>query len=316
MCKYNCWHCSNEFRAGKDLKTDTVLKIIHKFQELGVVWVGLSGGEPLLRKDIAEIIKGIDDISYTAIFTTGFGLTERLARKLKDAGLFCFVISLDSTDPMTHDKLRGFKGAFDNAVNAIEISKNLGFYTVVSTVATKENINNGELEKLLKYLYELNVDECRILEIVPTGKIIDQPDLALNDDDREVLFKLHMKANTSNTYPRVSAFPYLEQPELLGCTGGYQHFTIDPQGNVCPCPFTPIALGNVAKENFNTVWERYKENFKTPHVNCIFHNRYRKIADKFDDKFPLSIEDSLKVCEGINDEDIPLFYKKLGLKKG
>jgi MoaA/NifB/PqqE/SkfB family radical SAM enzyme len=315
MCKYKCWHCSNEYRPGKDLKLPTLLKIIHKFQELGVVWVGLSGGEPLLRKDVVEIIQGIDDRSYSAIFTTGYGLTEKLARRLKNAGLFSLVISLDSAEPKTHDKMRGYKGAFDIAIKAIEISKIHGFYTVVSTVATKENINNGELEKLLKFLYKLKVDECRILEIVPTGKIIDQPDLALNDADRDILFKLHMKANTAKTYPRVSAFPYLEQPELLGCTGGYQHFTIDALGNVCPCPFTPIALGNVAEEPVEVVWERYKDCFKTPHVNCIFHKKHRKISDKFDETFPLSVEESLKICKEVEGEDIPTFYKKLGLKK-
>jgi MoaA/NifB/PqqE/SkfB family radical SAM enzyme len=315
MCKYKCWHCSNEYRSGKELKLDKLLDIIHKFQELGVVWVGLSGGEPLLRKDIVDIIQGIDDRSYTAIFTTGYGLTKKLAKDLKNAGLFCFVISIDSANPEVHDKLRGFKGAFNIAVEAIRISKSLGFYTVVSTVATKENINNGELEKLLKFLYKNNVDECRILEIVPTGKIINQPDLALDDADRDILYKIHMQANTSKTYPRVSAFPYLERPELLGCTGGYQHLTIDPLGNVCPCPFTPISLGNVAIEKVEVVWERYKRCFKNPLDKCLYLHNYEKISTEFNNSLPLSVEASMKICKSTKADRLPVFYKKLGLKE-
>ncbi len=315
MCKYKCWHCSNEYRPGKDLKLATILDTIHRFQKLGVVWVGLSGGEPLLRKDLVEIIQGIDDRSYSAIFTTGYGLTKILTKQLKDAGLFSFVISLDSANPKHHDKLRGYKGAFEIALNAIKLSKQFGFYTVVSTVATKENIKNGELEKLLEFLFKLDVDECRILEIVPTGKVIDQPSIALEDSDREQLYQLHMKANTSKHYPRVSAFPYLERGDMLGCTGGYQHFTIDATGNICPCPFTPLALGNITQEAVETIWERYKECFKTPHVNCTFMHNYNKIADKFAETLPLPVEESMKICIEASKEDVPLFYKKLGVKK-
>ena len=124
-----------------------------------------------------------------------------------------------------------------------------------------------------------------------------------------------MAANTSRYYPRVSAFPYLERPELVGCTGDYQHLTIDATGNICPCPFTPLTLGNITKEPVETVWERYKECFKTPHSNCIFLYNYDKIAAKFDKTLPLSVDESMKICKETVSEEIPLFYKKLDVKR-
>lgn len=150
-CKFNCWHCSNVHRQGKDLTLEELSKAITEFIDHGVTWVGLSGGEPLLRKDIVDIVRNIGPRATAAILTTGYDLTKKTAKALRSAGLFSFIISLDSIEKAKHDKLRGFSGAYKVALNAIKMSLKYGFYTVVSTVATHSNVTSGELETRVKF---------------------------------------------------------------------------------------------------------------------------------------------------------------------
>lgn len=313
-CKYDCWHCSNKYRKGLEPSFDDLTKAINNFVDLGVTWVGLSGGEPLLRDDIVDIVRSIGSKASTAIFTTGYNLTETLGKKLKSAGLFSFVISLDSSEKKVHDKLRGFPGAFENALKGIETSLEFEFYTVVSTVATHSNVSSGELERLVQFCKTLGVHEVRILELAQTGKILNtKPDL-ITSQDRNVLYELHRTANKSSKYPRVMAFPYLESSEFLGCTGGFHHITIDAQGNVCPCPFTPLSFGNVFTEDISSIWSRLKKHFPTPRCSCINSENVNYIQEDFSGKLPLPYDISASIMEKSKPTKVPIFYQKLKKK--
>ena len=111
-CPYRCAHCSAAgLHEGQELDTRSVKKILADVQDMGTAIIGLTGGEPLARADLAELIASIDDRSVSCLFTSGAGMTPDRARELKRAGLFAVGVSLDSADPAAMDARRGTDGA-------------------------------------------------------------------------------------------------------------------------------------------------------------------------------------------------------------
>lgn len=313
-CRYNCWHCSNAKRSGKDLPKAEVIRILRGFIDLGVTWVGLSGGEPLLRNDLEDIVACAGDDAAMALFTTGHSLTPERAKSLKDAGLASFVVSLDSQNRTVHDTKRGHEGAYEAALNTIKMSNQLGLYTAVSTVAQHSNVSNKDIEWFLRFCKRRRVDEVRVVALACSGKLISGSDESLTKADVRYLKALHKRANLEPDYPKTMIFPYLESPEVLGCSGGYQHLTVDAQGNVCPCPFLALSLGNAAEEGVEKVWGRYSKTFSRPHSKCINSRVYRQIAKLSADRLPLGVQDSKRIYSAAEPGEMPGFYAALKRK--
>ena len=88
-CMYHCWHCYNAGRSQKDLSLTELKKVVSSLQALGAVHVTLTGGEPLIRKDLEEIARAFDERTYLSLNTTGFGLNPDRARSLAPGGCLC-----------------------------------------------------------------------------------------------------------------------------------------------------------------------------------------------------------------------------------
>ena len=116
-CPCRCWHCSFAGRSKlNDLSLEEMQKSIKAVQDLGAGVIGLTGGEPLLRKDLEDIIASIGEKSMPLLFTTGFELTPERVRRFKEAGLGIPVISLDHYTAEVHDQGRNRPGMFDTAL--------------------------------------------------------------------------------------------------------------------------------------------------------------------------------------------------------
>jgi MoaA/NifB/PqqE/SkfB family radical SAM enzyme len=312
-CRFNCWHCSKAYRNGKNMPLNVILNTLKELQDMGICIIGFTGGEPLLREDLEQMVNAIDERSVSILFTTGDGLTEDRAKKLKELGLFGIAISLDHFKPKVHDRLRRYNGAFDIAIKAVNISIRNGFYTMLQLVATKHLINKGEIWDYLNFAKNLGVHEIRIMEPMPTGYLIkDNQDCFLNEQERNELKKVHIEANKTSKYPSISSFAYIEDKDLYGCGAGFQHLYIDAEGNVCPCDFTPLSFGNVQKEGLAIAWQRLNNSFKRPRSNCFLWKNKDEIKKRFKDKLPLNYEDSLAICQHCQPEELPKYYKKLG----
>jgi radical SAM protein with 4Fe4S-binding SPASM domain len=311
-CEYRCWHCCSAYRKGSDMPFKLICSVIEELLELGVGMLGLTGGEPLLRRDLVDIVACIDSRSTSALFTTGYGLTTERAAQLKAAGLFSMIISLDHFKPEVHDKLRGYNGAYKIAVDAINISNRIGFYTVINTVATRSLLTDNQIWKLLEFANDqFGVHEVRILEPAPTGALINRDDELLDDDARNTLHELHKIANRSNRYPRVSVSSYMESSKLIGCTAGYHHITIDANGNVCPCDFVPLSFGNVRTESLTVILSRVRKIFSHPQSTCFMRANYKQIRGAFDNELPLSSDKSIQICKRCKFSQPPSIYTKI-----
>ncbi|MBE3121670.1 MAG: radical SAM protein [Thermoplasmata archaeon] len=313
-CVYNCWHCYINSLKEEDMPTEDAIKILYKLQELGTSVIAFTGGEPLLRKDICEIISKIDaDKSSVVLFTTAYGLTKEKAEDLKQAGLFGVIIGLEHTNKKMQDKLRNYDDSYERALEGIKNAKNSGLYVGISTVATKERIKTGEIWDFIKFAGKQGADEVLILEPIPVGKIIDEDEVILTNKERKQLANIQKKVNKKKRYPRVLSYPYRESKQVIGCCGGYQYIHVTASGNICPCSFTPLSFGNVKKEELSVIWKRMNTVFNTPEADCFMVKNYKYISQHLEDGF-INPEKSVELCSSCRNHNVPLFYKKLGVK--
>ena len=317
-CRYNCWHCSAAPKKGKDLPLETIKNAIKTFQDMGTSTFSITGGEPLLREDLPEIIKSIDDRSSVFMFTTGYGLTEEKAKELKKVGLFGLMISLDHYTPEIHDKLRGYNGAYDIAIQGIKNAQKANLYAGLSCVITKEMLQKNEVWKILEIAKKLSVKEIMMFEPTPVGNLFETDDCILTAKERKQLIEYHKILNKKwkyKKYPRVSVFPYFESKDFLGCTAGYNIVYIDANGCIRPCDFTPLLFGNIQEEPIEDIWQKLSTAFNKPRGFCFMLQNYKLIRRIGDGQYPLPYTKSLEVCEKCPQGEIPLFYKKLGIKR-
>ena len=272
-CMYHCWHCSahkfmKDAQLGSEFTSEQLKIIVKRLQDLGVGIIGFTGGEPLLRKDLEDIIACIDQRSVSYVFTTGYQLTYERAVSLKQAGLFGIAISIDSLDADTHNTMRGNQKAYDYAISAIKNAKRAGLYTMTQSVCTRDKLQ-GEMLKLAAYLKTLGVDEMRIMEPLPCGALKDKLEEVLTEEEKKQLIQLHITLNKNKKYPKTSVFPYFESGEQFGCGAGVQHSYVDGRGGFGPCDFMNQTYGNILNENAHVIWEKIKKDIDGPHCQCI-----------------------------------------------
>ncbi len=312
-CPFRCPHCSYGCHAPGQMTTQESLAAIEQFKRLGTPIIGFTGGEPLLRTDLAELVRAVGDETISFVFTTGYGLTPQRAAELSDAGLDGVMIGLESPDSREHDSVRGADGSFDMAMAAIRLARDSGFYTCIATVGTRERLRSGKLERLAELGTALGVQEFRITEPVATGSFQGRTDEVLTPGERARLAEFHRQWNSRRRGPAVASFAYLESDEMMGCGAGYHHLFIDAVGNVCPCDLTPLSFGNLREEPLDAIWNRMGQWFDQPRCGCFANTVGEKLAEQGGRvQLPLHREAAEGICSACERTgELPAVYGKL-----
>ncbi|MBD3286096.1 radical SAM protein [candidate division WOR-3 bacterium] len=311
-CTYKCRHCSAKLRrGGPELSTKQWINVIGKLQNMGTAYIGFTGGEPLMREDMEEIISSIDERSATVLFTNGKGLSPKRAKSLNKSGLFSLSVSLDSANPVTHNRLRGDDSAFDTALSAISNSRKAGLYTIVQAVIFKRELSRKGLFRLFKLVKKYGAHEIRIHQPVPSGLLLeslDSRDIFFSDDNRSLLFDIQFAANRRwFGFPKVSSFPYTEGAEKFGCNAGIIHSYVTASGEMTPCDFIPVTFGNVLDENPEDIWKRMNSKAGIPKPGCWAIDLAPFLQGH---RFPIDSND-FKTLSASGDHDFPRFYRDL-----
>ncbi len=315
-CSYACWHCSKAHRAERDLPLSFWRRAVRETQELGVAIVGITGGEPLQRNDLEEIVQAADSRSVTILFTSGAGFDEARAAALKRSGLFGVAVSLDHWQAGAHDERRGRPGAFDTALAAIRRARRLGFYTMIQLVATRDMLRTETQARYLDLARKLDVHEIRLLEPMPAGRLLEAEQAALlSAAERAQLRQWHLRANRRRGPTKTTAFAHIEAPDMYGCGAGSQHLYVDASGHVCPCDFTPVSFGNLREEPLADVWRRMGEAFGRPCSSCFLLRHAAHLREAFDGRLPIPYEQAKAICARDPNDPLPGFYRRLG-KRG
>lgn len=309
-CACDCIHCSIKNRKRGSISGDKWVEIIESLEKLGTSIIGFTGGEPLLRPDIADLVHAASSRGIaTMLFTSGINLNLKLAGKLKKAGLWALAVSMDSPDSNRHDEIRKYPGAFEKTLEAVRLSVDTGFYTMVTTVAFPETVDKNLHRIIYETAIKLGADEYRLVEPMPCGKLSDSPeDFLLSASQIKKLRRFHVDQNRKGRRTKICAFNQIESPELFGCGGGTQHLYIDHNGEVCPCDFTPMSFGNAQDEDLKTIWGRMTAAMGNPRRNCFIRKNFRIIHKHSDGVYPVRPGTSLKICKEAGTEPLPDYF--------
>ena len=181
-CNLACEHCyldagpkplvgTDNFADRSELGTEECFGVIDEIAAFAPECLTiLTGGEPLLRRDILEIVqRAAERELWVVVGTNGVRITENVARRLADAGARGLSLSLDALDPERHDRFRKVRGAWQNTVEGAEILNRTGLPFIVQTTAGSHNL--GELEAIADYAHErLAARVWNLYFLVPTGR--------------------------------------------------------------------------------------------------------------------------------------------------
>jgi AdoMet-dependent heme synthase len=249
-CQCRCRHCfaatDQPCRSRDELSTHHVKSVLDDMASMGVTEVCFSGGEPLLRDDILDLVQYARAQGLVVrLITNGLLLSERVITDLKQAGLNWCSVSIDSAKPEEHDVFRGVPGCFDKAVNGITSLVDQGLACNIVTVARKSMIDSGALEAVVRLGQTLGVTAVRINFPVPIGRYENQQTQVLTREEREEVRKLLRYGIVSMEAPR----------EGTRCTAGVTKINILPTGDVTPCVFVPLAYGNIRHQKLRDIWQ-------------------------------------------------------------
>ena len=256
-----------------DISTDRWIEVIQELLVRDVTLIGFTCGEAIRRRDLETIIESTKDRAATILFTTGEGLDDKRAKRLNEAGLSYIAVSLDHYEKKEHNRLRGSSKAFAIALDAINISLKNNFYTAVHLTARKDVTHSGFLYTCLEFVHMLGVHELRIIELMPTGRLIcETRDVFLGEKERGLLKEFQRKVNRKKHLPKVTL--YIEDENVNGFCAGTQHLYIDASGNVCPCDFVLLSFGNIKEETVEAALERLRHSFRHSGNKCyLLENR-------------------------------------------
>lgn len=292
-CNLKCLHCYQSAGAAltSELTTEEAKHVIDEFLDSGVVAVAFSGGEPLLRGDLLEVAsRGKEGGLFVSVATNGTLLTREKCRGMR--GIIDYVeVSLDGFEE-THDRFRGIPGIWKRTCEGIRNAVEEGLDTCVAITATHWNLR--EIPPLIDFVREeLGVRRVMVFNYVPVGRGKEIVEEDLSPEERwELLHHLYERMVSTgffclSTAPQLSVVSLQMVEEgrgeglgpvpthfasqgtlkalrgrtrsladfLGGCGAGRLYCGLQPDGEVLPCVFMPIPLGNLREKRLKEIWE-------------------------------------------------------------
>ena len=312
-CPADCWQCSVKQRqSNHELSHSDWKSVIENLNDLGVGLVGFTGGEPTLREDLPDLVRlARDGGAAPILFTSGIGVTEKTICTLRKAGLWALGVSLDRADRDSVTRLCQHPDAYDAAIASLQSARQAGLYTFINAVVDNEAVDADEHTKLYKFAMRLKVQELRLIEPKPCGRLAGQHDSRfLGSEQTATLSRFHREKNRQGQGPKVCSFNEVESPELFGCVAGTLHLFIDPAGEVCPCDFTPLSFGNVNDEPLDLIWRRMSETIRQPRRNCLMKSNASLIQQELQKNgAPLPNRVSCHIMSQSEEEALPNYFQ-------
>ncbi len=263
-CPCNCVHCSagkHKQQGLKELSTKEAIDVIDQSQDLGITILAFTGGEPLLRHDIFDLIAHVDKRkTVPLLFTNGLYLNEETIDKLVDAGLYSLFVSIDSPYPEEHDKGRRMPGLFNKAIQGIKMAKEKGLFVGFSSYASRSTTKKGMYKKIYKLAREVGVHNVMLFDYVPTGNKLKETSEILTASQREEIRNFSQKIFNNQIIPPLSSQSWQNSIEAyiggIGCLAAHIQYYMSAYGEVSPCDFTPLSFGNIRKDPLKKIWGR------------------------------------------------------------
>jgi radical SAM protein with 4Fe4S-binding SPASM domain len=289
-CNLSCKHCYSDSGGirEEELTTTQALAVVDQLADAGVTALAFSGGEPLTRKDLFEVARYAADRGlYVSLATNGTLLTKENVQKLKQAKVNYVDISIDGATAKTHDEFRGVQGAFDKAMIGLKNCVESDLCVCIATTATKNNLE--EMPAIIDLAEQIGAERFTNFNFIPTGRGKEHFDQDLSPEERETLLHYLLarmskgcKTTILTTTPQLArvgiqcqgsggtgevtmSMAHLQTVKVTkkavpladfigGCGAGRLYCSLSPQGDVHPCVFFPVTVGNLKTDKFTNIW--------------------------------------------------------------
>ncbi len=289
-CAYACVHCRADAMHTPDpneLNTAEALRLIDRLAEFGSPILVFTGGDPMMRRDLHELIAYATEKGLRCSLTptaTALPTTARL-EKVREAGIRRIALSLDAPVPQIHDSFRQVKGSWQRTMNILHRAQSIGLSVQVNTTVAKHNVDI--LDEMIPFLQEVGAVQWSLFFLVPTGRA--QASNMISPEEHERVFNwlydlsknapFDIKSTAAPMYRRVAierkrleqgsdkpvtfqgaGFQYadgLNRP-TRGVNDGNGFLFISHVGDIQPSGFLPVTAGNVRSDDVVDVYRLSK----------------------------------------------------------
>lgn len=265
QCNMYCQHCYRNAgdKNQEELSTEQAKKLIREAAETGFKIFIFSGGEPLLRPDLISLIAYAKERGLRPVLGTNGTLIDlAMAKSLKKAGLMAAGISLDSIDAAKHDHFRSYQGAWSQAIEGMANCHQAGLAFQIHTTVLQWN--KEELRDLTDLAHKLGARGHHLFFLVPTGRGVEIEAESLTPEDYEVIISqimskqrelpLELKPTCAPQFTRIAKELGIETRFSRGCLAGISYCIVSPRGDVQPCAYLDMQLGNVKEHSLLEIW--------------------------------------------------------------
>ncbi len=285
-CNFGCRHCYSRADTSEELGLADLNALIDKMSAAKVFSINFGGGEPLLRKDIFELAEAAAKKGLVvSMNSNGFLIDGDTAKRLKYSGFKKVGISLDSPKPEVHDDFRGAKGSHARALAALTALKEAGLETSISSVICRINIGDvdGLIEQaILTGARNLNFHNFKCAGLGFANR--DELDLTPEEWRGFYVQALELKQRVRDIHisledPIIALLGHRNGDSLVkGSVCGKLSLNIKSNGDVTPCGFIPMVIGNLLRDELMDIWNDSpvlaKMRNKTPKGKCTSCKSY------------------------------------------
>jgi len=274
-CNLACAHCyldAETLKQGSadELKTAEVKTLLDQVAARGSdTMVVLTGGEPLLRRDLEEMVAHGNALGLSMVVgTNGVLLSERRVKSLQAAGAMGMGISLDSLDPVRHDAFRGYPGGWERTLAGMEACRHNGLPFQVHFSVTEENAD--EIKAMIDFAGNVGAHVLNVFFLICTGRGESMSDITPERYER-VLEELVAAQADTDLIVRARCAPHFKRVayqrdadtrltraegyEGGGCLAGIHYCRVTPEGGVTACPYIPDEEDNLRQTPFWEIWD-------------------------------------------------------------
>jgi len=252
-CNFHCVHCSvKRFQGkkkGRSFTISDVKELSRQADEMGLAQIVITGGEPLVFQDFDHIVEAIDPQKFWIVSdTNGWFLDAEKAKHLKSIGVDKIQLSLDSLSAAEHDEFRRKLGSHERCIRAIDAALDAGLSIIVQTVVTKQRVRSKEFIDFVEFLNKKGVGVF-VTYAKPVGAWEGNFDVLVSRDDMNYMRELEKKYNV---FTHLTPAYGLD----LGCIAVKRMVSITQYGDVMPCPYIHVSLGNFFEEPLKDIIAR------------------------------------------------------------
>jgi len=270
-CPLQCPYCSNPLDfagTGKELSTEEWIDVFRQGREMGAVQLGFSGGEPLVRQDLAQLIKAARELGYyTNLITSGVGLSEHKVASFKEAGLDHIQVSFQASDESVNSMLSGSEKAFQQKLKMAREVKAQGYPMVLNFVTHRHNID--QIDRIIELCVELEADFVELATCQYYGWGFENREWLMPSieqltyaEERTNAWRQKLAVEGSKLkLIFVTPDYYEERPKPCMNGWGEVFLTVTPDGTALPCHsarMLPLEFPKVSEKSLKEIW--YEDN--------------------------------------------------------